>query len=257
MFRSIAILCIAIEVAIIICISVGLDVPTALVFVPLVGIVGLLCVLLGTLLFFTVREGWIRSAQLVSERFSLPYKPIAFWVYEISTLVSLIRRRRRSSGEVHIFSYSSSLRPVVFSLAALSVVELVVVHLAITVVWLKWTIFGLSVYAVVALIGFYRANSVNGHCITPCLLEIRNGDRLIVDVSREDVEGFGRCSPGSGGSVSVKEGVARIPVMSQVNVYIETSCPVTVKDLFSADRNARRVEFFVDDPNEFLERLGD
>lgn len=254
-FKVILVLCLFAEAILLILAIFGIDFPKLLAVPPLAIIGSFIISILFYLLRSARQDGWIRSAEITSAKFRVPYKPVALWVSEIAMLFSLLTGWGGSTRSGQGFFYHKSLRPVVWCIFALSIVEIVVVHLAISIDWIKWTIFAFSVYGIIALFGFYRSLFRNPHQVDDGHVKLKYGNRLVADLSIDSIHGFGRCSPGSGGSVRVMDKDMRIPVLSQVNTWIEMSDPVIVKDLFLGDHAITRLEFFVDDRDAFLRIL--
>lgn len=257
LIKPVLALCVALEIALVVLSALGIEYPKLLAVIPLLVIVSFVSFLLIHVLVSASRVGWIEAAEKIASRFHIPYKPLAIWISEIAMLAALLPRGSNSKYSNIEFSYHSSLRPVVWCISILSVVEMSVVHLAISIDWIKWSVFALSLYGVVALFGFYRSLLINPHRRDSSMVSIRYGNRLIAAFPVEYIKAYGRCSPGDGGSITFSEGVARVPVFSQVNTYVEMLEPVSVKDIFVGRRTVTRVEFFVDDRDAFLASLAD
>lgn len=257
LIKPVLAICVALEVSLVVLSALRIDYPKLLAVIPLLVIFSFVSFLLIYVLVSASRVGWIEAAGEIASRFHIPYKPLAVWISEIAMLAAFLPRGSNSKYSDIDFSYHSSLRPVVWCISVLSVVEISVVHLAISIDWIRWSVFALSLYGVVALFGFYRSLLINPHRLDNSIVSIRYGNRLVAVFPVEDMKTYGRCSPGDGGSITFSGGVARVPVFSQVNTYVEMLEPVTVKDIFVGRRTVTKFEFFVDDRDSFLASLAD
>lgn len=150
----------------------------------------------------------------------------------------------------------SPLTPVVWIFGFLSIVEATLVHLLVPIVWLRWVILILSVYAMLVFIGFYRSLSTSPHRIRGNTVDINSGVRCRIHTPVDNIAQARRCMPGEGGSVTLKEGTLRIPVLSQVNTVVEFKEEVLIEDMVLGTPPIKKVEFYVDNRDEFLKKLG-
>lgn len=211
-------------------------------------------VIMGYLLISKARATtWSQAIREVSAELGVPRRALRMWGTEVAYMHSLIRRRPQ--GEEY-FGAHSPLTPVVWIFGFLSIVEAILVHLLVPIVWLRWVILILSVYAMLVFIGFYRSLSTNPHRIRGNTVDINSGVRCRIHTPVDNIAQARRCMPGEGGSVTLKEGTLRIPVLSQVNTVVEFKEEVPIEDMVLGTPPIKKVEFYVDNRDEFLKKLG-
>lgn len=254
-FKICAGVCIALEIVFLGAKAAGVSISNAWAILPLGGVLLLLAILFAHIIYWKVREDWFASVERTSNVFGVPRKAVSFWVSELALIGAFFSREHKDVGKETHFSSHGPLTPVLISLMFLSIVEIVVVHLAIGVEWLRWAILIVSVYALIVLTGFYLSVRRSTHTVTDELVVIRSGQRLRISIPVHAIEHCGRRQPGSGGSVKVVDGTVRIPVLSQVNTFIDTSQPVVMEDLSSGRQEVTCIEFFADQRDELIELL--
>ncbi len=140
----------------------------------------------------------------------------------------------------------------------LSVVEIIVVHLAVSQSFWRYLFLIISIYAVVLLSGFYVSVRNRPHFITHQGVVIRYGKRLICEIPWSHLRSAKPISAGQGGDITLDEnGHLRVPVLSEVNVKLEVEPPVLVEDLHKGCIRASSFEIYCDDRDSFLNDLNE
>lgn len=250
-----SVVCIAIEASLVVATVAGAAVLGALFAIPLAGIFALLSAMLIVILRSAHTSSWAEATDVASEKFGVPRKAMALWISEIALLAALLPRSKKSTHSGREFSSHGPLHALMWAMITLSLVETTVVHLAIRVPWVRWLVFAVSVYALFILIGFYCVSVGNPHRVSVSHIEVKSGGRLAVNIPRGSLSSWGQCSPGAGGSIAVASGTMRVPVLSQVNTYIETTQPVIAKDISLGKVEVSRIEFYTDGRSELLAEL--
>lgn len=253
LIRALVALTILGEITFVVLIAKNPELPQLLGLLALIPL-AFAIVIMGYLLISKARATtWSQAIREVSTELGVPRRALRMWGTEVAYLHSLIRRRPQ--GEEY-FGAHSPLTPVVWIFGFLSIVEATLVHLLVPIVWLRWVILILSVYAMLVFIGFYRSLSTNPHRIRGNTVDINSGVRCRIHTPVDNIAQARRCMPGEGGSVTLKEGTLRIPVLSQVNTVVEFKEEVPIEDMVLGTPPIKKVEFYVDNRDEFLKKLG-
>ncbi|AGZ41666.1 hypothetical protein [Actinoplanes friuliensis] len=109
----------------------------------------------------------------------------------------LIRRRPLDLGPGETpFGYLGVVKPILFVLIGLSVVEIPILDLIIknVVPWppARWIMLVISIWGLLWMIGFYASMKIHPHVTGPAGLRVRVGAGLDVTVPWEDVESVGK-----------------------------------------------------------------
>ncbi|WP_459612906.1 hypothetical protein [Corynebacterium urogenitale] len=199
---------------------------------------------------------WATSLTVTSKRFGVPRKALALLVSEVGSLasvLSLFRPTKNSSYGGQAYTVHRNLRTVIFVLLGLSVVELIIVHLAISSSFWRYLILAVSIYAIALLCGFYASVRSRPHLLTPRGIVIRSGKRLTCKIPWSHMRDIKYVGAGQGGDIAVDEnGHLRIPVLSEVNVRIEVDPQVRVEDLHKGCVNVSSIDFYCDEKESFL-----
>lgn len=253
LIRALVALTILGEITFVVLIAQNPELPRLLGLLALIPLAFAIAIM-GYLLISKARATtWSQAIREVSTELGVPRRALRMWGTEVAYMHSLMRRRPK--GEDY-FGAHSPLTPVVWIFGFLSIVEATLVHLLVPIVWLRWVILILSAYAMLVFIGFYRSLSTNPHRIRGNTVDINSGVRCRIHTSVENIAHAGRCMPGEGGSVTLKEGTLRIPVLSQVNTVVEFKEEVPIEDMVLGTPPIKKVEFYVDNRDEFLKKLG-
>ena len=203
-------------------------------------------------------RSWPIALTNAAKIFGVPRKPLAMLVSEIYSFASVLQifRVSDSKAEVDIYPGYKNLRTVIFFILGLVIVEMVVVHFALRSDFWRYLFLALSLYATLLLIGFYNSMKYNAHDVTKSGIVVRHGRRFICEIPWQNISAIKNISPGQGGNLVVnKQGEARIPVLSEVNVRIELEPPVQAEDLYLGIVDICAVEIYCDEGKKFVDEV--
>lgn len=262
-FRAILVTAIILEVVLILLMNVVSGLPDWVFLLPLAVVVAALLLLFGGMRQDYLRNGrsWAASLSETSKNFGVPRKILALLVSEVSSLIAaftFFRLQKNVDSEVRSFTVHKNLRTVVFIVLALSIVEIGIVHFAISNTFWRYFLLVISVYAVVLLSGFYVTVRDQPHLITPQGLVLRIGRRLTCEIPWSHLRQTSSVTAGEGGDVAIDEdGNLRVPVLSEVNVRLEVDSPVVAEDLYKGLMMVSSIEIYCDDKDAFLRNLAE
>ena len=242
-----------------VCVALGGGLSGVWLACPLSLTLAALGVLYGGMVADRRRLGsWALSLSETAERFGVPRKALSLQVAEVQSLWSVIGICRGSlstiEGEVH--SGYTGLRSVVDCIVGLGVVEIVVVHLAVPSDLWRLILFVVSVYANILLLGFYFSVKMNPHIVAAHGVVVRNGTRFVCEIPWANLVRVYPARPGSGGDLVINEhGVARVPVLSEVNVRIDIDPPVAAQDVHKGVSDLSAIELYCDDGQAFIDAV--
>ena len=262
-FRAILVTAIILEVVLILLMNVVSGLPGWVFLLPLAVVVAAFLLLFGGMRQDYLRNGrsWAASLSETSKNFGVPRKILALLVSEVSSLIAaftFFRLQKNVDSEVRSFTVHKNLRTVVFMVLALSIVEIGIVHFAISNTFWRYFLLVISVYAVVLLSGFYVTVRDQPHLITPQGLVLRIGRRLTCEIPWSHLRQTSSVTAGEGGDVAIDEdGNLRVPVLSEVNVRLEVDSPVVAEDLYKGLMMVSSIEIYCDDKDAFLRNLAE
>ncbi|MDK8819736.1 hypothetical protein QP991_09430 [Corynebacterium amycolatum] len=262
-FRAILVTAIILEVVLILLMNVVSGLPDWVFLLPLAVVVAALLLLFGGMRQDYLRNGrsWAASLSETSKNFGVPRKILALLVSEVSSLIAaftFFRLQKNVDSEVRSFTVHKNLRTVVFMVLALSIVEIGIVHFAISNTFWRYFLLVISVFAVVLLSGFYVTVRDQPHLITPQGLVLRIGRRLTCEIPWSHLRQTSSVTAGEGGDVAIDEdGNLRVPVLSEVNVRLEVDSPVVAEDLYKGLMMVSSIEIYCDDKDAFLRNLAE
>lgn len=262
-FRAILVTAIILEAVLFLLMNVVSGLPGWVFLLPLAVVVAALLVLFGGMRQDYLRNGrsWAASLSETSRKFGVPRKILALLVSEVGSLIAaftFLKPHKNVDSEVRFFTVHKNLRTVVFMVLALSVVEIGIVHFAISNTFWRYFLLVISVYAVVLLSGFYVTVRDQPHLITPQGLVLRNGRRLTCEIPWSHLCHTSSVTAGEGGDVAIDEdGNLRVPVLSEVNVRLEVDSPVVAEDLYKGLMMVSSIEIYCDDKDAFLRNLAE
>ncbi|WP_018025076.1 hypothetical protein [Corynebacterium ulceribovis] len=234
----------------------GHQIPAEWFAVPAVLFAGILALVFVQLPIARRTHSWPAAIDSVAARTGFPRIALAMAVSEVTMLRNLVAGSNSSkSPNEGIFSSHSPLKPVVYAIGGLTVVEMIAVHLLLAEHWSKWVVLVVSLYGLVMLVGFYRALGRHPHLVSEEVITLRGGYRTTISIPRSALASVAECSPGEGGALKVADGAARMPVLSDVNVRLTTRRPVTLSDLFQGEHQVSTIDVHVDDRAGFIARL--
>ncbi|GAB4317652.1 MAG: hypothetical protein Kow0074_06390 [Candidatus Zixiibacteriota bacterium] len=170
---------------------------------------------------------------------------------EIALLYYALGRRREQPISGHIFTVYREVTygPVLFGLMVVLFFETIGVHLLVGQ-WsttAAWILTGLSVYAMIWLIGDYRAMVARPIHLTDDHLKLRVGLRWEADIPRDciaSIEMVGSLNPDTRGALKVS-------LLGQPNVRLRLKKPVDVVGMYGILKTTQEIWFTVDNPSSF------
>ncbi|MFC4603648.1 hypothetical protein [Rhodococcus kronopolitis] len=155
-------------------------------------------------------------------------------------------------------SRGSMVVPVAF--AAATVVEVGVLHLLLPWAWLRVVVAVLSIWSLLALLGFLAVERVHPHYLTDTHLVLRQSGTVIASIGRAEVMAASRCLRFSETAPTVVDGRLHLPNADGTTIDIDLGRPVRVNlpALLPSRRKVElvsRISVYVDEPARFVAAL--
>lgn len=259
-----------VELAMVALMAAGVSLPTPLrlVIVTLLIATVLAELTIWTVHFFrnrrlgsTVAESAKNAAHhIIGERL---WRFIASEFGLISSLVRLIARRPKVPAGSTVFTYHRQSSPVVWTMVAFLVIELVVLHLVIPWDAVRLVALILGLYGLLWVVGYVAGFVMHPHLLTEQDLIIRRGSTLAIvlpldtierlDAKDRDLPGWRsiryRASSRPGGEPSL-----HIAQSGRTNLDLELSEAID-RHLIDGGEAIRRISIWADDAEGLLRRL--
>ncbi|WP_017595624.1 hypothetical protein [Nocardiopsis potens] len=115
--------------------------------------------------------------------------------------------------------------------------------------WLRWVLFGVSLYFAFYAVGLWALYDSNGHLVGPRTLRVRHGATTDVAFPLDEAASV-RVSPEAhrSGPVSVDGGTLTVTMFGRTNVAVEFASPVPAVFFDRDEAAVTRVRFFADSP---------
>jgi len=187
-----------------------------------------------------------RVADVIATELSLVYYAFAAW-----------RRSPFVPPDATAFSYhrQNAYAAILWTLFAVSAVELVVVHLLLraTAPAIATIVLALSIFGAVWLLGFVRAVILRPIYVTADAVAIRSGVQWSVDIPRRAIErvDIGRVAAPPKRTVNYLRAVP----MGRPNVLIALREPMPARGAYGTARTVNTVSLVLDDPGAFQRAL--
>ncbi|MCY7412218.1 MAG: hypothetical protein LH471_04170 [Salinibacterium sp.] len=210
-----------------------------------------------------IRRGSPIAAGCAQIALALPPAPVRKAIgTEIGRIVSLARVLTRRPPRVPpqatpiLAKHGTLATPLAFS--AVTVIEVVVLHVFIPWPTLATILTLLSVYALILLFGVIAERWQHPHYLTATTLVLRNGAHVIVAIPRDRIDSAAVMRDSSATSLTVEQSVAKLANMNGCSVAIKLSSSQHVR-LFASRRAVEHVitevRLAVDDPRTLILEL--
>lgn len=175
---------------------------------------------------------------------------------EVSILYHAFRWRRAAALRLGEYSVhrESGYGLMLVGLGMALMAETLAVHFVVTL-WnsaAAWMLSGLSVYALVWLVGDYRAFAARPLRITARLLQLRLGLRWEANIP---LSWIARVEPIVGSCSRPKRGVLHVALVGSPNVRIELDRPIRVTAMYGIEKTVQSLCIRVDRAEEFVREL--
>ncbi|QAY62436.1 hypothetical protein ET495_03265 [Xylanimonas allomyrinae] len=178
----------------------------------------------------------------------------------IATLIS--GRRNGVRPGVSGFGYAKGSMSVPVAMLAITLVEVLIIHLVVPWPWLQIALLIAALYTLILAFGVLASRVANPHLVGDGLLVLKRGNRTVVSTAISHIEDVGRVNdfrytqPRVDGDVVVLTNLTGTDVRIKFAKPVEALPPVSKKVLPSA-YTAREVKLYVAVPDKFVQALGD
>lgn len=184
-------------------------------------------------------------------------------VSELRTFQSLgllILGRRRVPAGAEPFGYTKGTMTFPLVMVALSLVELVVVHILVPWHWLRIVLLVLTVWGVLFILGFFASRIVHPHFIANGALTLRWGQQTVLTAPRSHIASAAahtnhvHTQPHIDGETLTLTQFQSTNVLIRFTEPLPAAAPLAKKHL-PPDFHALEVQLYVDDPGGLLHAL--
>jgi hypothetical protein len=168
-------------------------------------------------------------------------------------LVAPFRRAARQPASARVFPNAAAPRQLLLSLALLSVLESVGLHLLVHAYSprLAWALLALSMYGLLWLIAAHQAFGARPVLVHRDRLELRVSLLYSAQVPRAAIRGIAPCL-----TRGREPGVVRLTLGAPANVLLETGEPIALHGPLGHVRHATRIALYLEDPQAFVAHVG-
>jgi hypothetical protein len=165
------------------------------------------------------------------------------------SLVRKIRRRPDIPAGATALPYGASMRPLLWCMIVVSIIEVAVVELIVPWPTVRWILVILGVYGLIWVLGFAASLSVQPHTLSPVALRLRFGFFADVAIPAELLVSARRnVTSGHRHTVDRRGDELAVSVMGYTDVAVELAEPYTVDLGRKGSAQVSRVQFQADDP---------
>lgn len=173
------------------------------------------------------------------------------------SLVLAVAGKRRVPAGATPFGYTKGTRGIPIAIGAVSLVELVLVHLLVPWPWLRIVLLILSIWGVLFVAGFFASRVVHPHIVTADSLHLRWGHATVLTTSLANVSSVARRTNHAHTQPHVDGDRLILTQFQSTNVVLRFAQPVATDAPVSkkhrpVDVRVTEVQLFVDDPEAFL-----
>lgn len=176
------------------------------------------------------------------------------------SLVLAVAGKRRVPAGATPFGYTKGTMGIPIAIGAVSLVELVVVHILVPWPWLRIVLLILSIWGVLFVAGFFSSRVVHPHTVTADSLHLRWGHTTVLTTSLANVSSVARrtnyahTQPHVDGDRLILTQFQSTNVALRFVAPVPTDAPVPKKDR-PGDAHVTEVQLYVDDPDAFLQAV--
>lgn len=187
-------------------------------------------------------------------------RPVFAELRSFQSLVLLIAGKQRVPVGAIPFGYTKGTMTFPGVMVALSVVELVVVHILVPWQWVRIVLLILTVWGVLFILGLFATRMVYPHFVTDDALHLRWGHQSVLVTSRMNVIAAHRHANHAHMHPHVTGEQLILTQFQSTNVRIRFAKPVRAappisKKYIPTDFHTSEVQLHVDDPDAFLDKL--
>lgn len=184
-------------------------------------------------------------------------RPVVVEIRSFLSLCLAIRGRRRVPAAASGYGYTQGTMTFPIIMVALSLVELVVVHLLVPWPWLRIVLLVLTVWGVVFMLGYLATRVVNPHLVSADALTLRWGHHAVLTTPMANVASAQRHTDYAHTEPHAERDRLVLTQFQPVNVRVVLTEAVAVDPPVArrrrpADFRARELLLSVDDPDAFV-----
>lgn len=178
----------------------------------------------------------------------------------LASIGLLLTGRRRVPAGAVAFGYTRRTLAIPSALIAVSIVELVIVHLLVPWTWLRITLLVLTAWGVLFLVGSLASRVVNPHYVTRDALHLRWGLTEVLAVDRADVVDVVLHADHSATQPEIRDDRLILTAFQSTNVLVRFTAPVAAdapvpKKQRPRNLHVREVSLHIDEPDAFVSTL--
>lgn len=187
-------------------------------------------------------------------------RPVVSELRTFQSLGLLLVGKRRVPAGARPFGYTKGAMTLPAVMIALSLAELVIVHILVPWPWLRMVLLILTIWGVLLILGFFAARIVHPHYLTDETLHLRWGHQAVLATALANVvtaaphANHAHTQPHVEGGRLILTQFQGTNVLLRFAVPVETAAPVAKKHLPS-NFHASEVQLYVDDPEALLHAL--
>lgn len=187
-------------------------------------------------------------------------RPVVSELRAFQNLGLLLVGKRRVPAGARSFGYTRGTMTFPAVMIALSLVELIIVHILVPWQWLRIVLLILTIWGVLFILGFFAARIVHPHYLTDDALHLRWGHQAVLTTSLTNVltaaphANHAHTQPHAEGDRLILTQFQSTNVLIRFAVPVEAAAPVAKKQRPS-DFHASEVQLYVDDPEALLHAL--
>jgi hypothetical protein len=167
------------------------------------------------------------------------------------SLARKVRRRPDIPAGATALRYGAAMRPLLWCMIIVSIVEVGVVELIVPWATLRWILVILGVYGLIWVLGFAASFTVNPHTVSSAALRLRFAFLADITIPAELLASASRnVSGGHRHTVEPADGELALSVMGYTDVVVELTEPYAVDLGRKGTAQVSRVRFQADQPAE-------
>jgi hypothetical protein len=184
---------------------------------------------------------------------ALRWRPLVVVIVELvhvfGSLARKIRRRPDVPAGATAVHYGGSMRPLLWCMIIVSIIEVAVVELIVPWPTLRWILVVLGVYGLIWVLGFAASLSVNPHTLSSASLRLRFGFFTTITIPAEMLASARKnVSGGHRHTVEHTDDELAVSVMGYTDVAVELTEPYVIDLGRKGTTEVSRVRFQTDDP---------
>ncbi|MGO1435664.1 MAG: hypothetical protein ACTHV4_08765 [Canibacter sp.] len=187
-------------------------------------------------------------------------RPVVVEFRAFGSLCLAVARKRQVPQKARPFGYTKGSMTFPAVMIAVSLAELVIVHMLVPWEWLQIVLLVLTVWGVLFFLGYFATRVVHPHFVTNEALHLRWGHPTVLSTPLTNIASVTPHTSHAHTQPEVQDERLILTQSQSTNVRIRFSEPVATAAPVSkknrpADFHAREVQLYVDDPEGFLQAL--